>query len=299
MLRFSRIRPPIRRVLALDSGSRSIKLLLAESDFGRLRITKEELIDLHAEGLVSADEIRTHLQAQLEDLARPPLALGLPQHVSTSQVLDLPMVSEGEVEKLIETETIKLSGVSESRIVYDFVRIESASPNRQQFWVTLCREPDIRERILRLGVEQEDLCEVTTTANALIAAYRANWPLSSRAVLVHMGAQTTVVVVLVAGQAAFATSFQMGGDFFTRALARLRQWPEEKAESVKRGTDLLNGPDAMADFVEVVNGWVAELKRQLDDWFDRNPGVVPARASFELVASGGAMRRGRRPSARR
>ena len=96
------------------------------------------------------------------------------------------------------------------------------------------QEGDIRERILRLGVEQEDLCEVTTTANALITAYRTTCPLSSRAVLVHLGAQTTVVVILLAGQGAFATSFQMGGDFFTRSLARLRDCSEERAESAEK-----------------------------------------------------------------
>src|ERR1035441_4104152 len=75
MLKLDRMRPPVRRVLALDAGSRCIKLLLAESDFGRLHVLKEELIDLQAEGLVSADEIKAHLQASLEVWGRPPLAL--------------------------------------------------------------------------------------------------------------------------------------------------------------------------------------------------------------------------------
>jgi Tfp pilus assembly PilM family ATPase len=281
------MRPPVRRVLALDAGSRCIKLLLAESDFGRLHILKEELIDLQAEGLVSAEEIKAHLQTSLDEWGRPPLALILPQHLSISQVIDLPLAPESEVEKLIQDETIKLGGVSESRIVYDFVRTETTAKNRQQFWVTLSQEGEIRERILRLGVEQEDLCEVTTTANALIAAYRATSPLSSRAILVHLGAQTTVVVVLLAGQGAFATSFQMGGDFFTRSLARLRGSSEETAESLKRANNLLTGPEAAPDFAAVVDGWVAELKRQLNEWFEHNPGLAPDAASFELVANGG------------
>ena len=287
MLKLDRMRPPMRQVLAVDAGSRCIKLLLAESDFGRLRLRKEELIDLQAEGLVAADEIKAHLQARLEEWGHPPLALVLPQHLSISQVIDVPVAPDSEVEKLIEDETIKLSGVSESRIVYDFVRTESPSKTRQQFWVTFAQEGDIRERILRLGVEQEDLCEVTTTANALIAAYRASNPLSSRAVVVHLGAQTTVVVILLAGQGAFATSFQMGGDFLTRALARAQNCPEDTAESLKRTHNLLNGQDSDPGFIEAVEGWVAELKRQLNEWFERNPGLAPDPSAFELVASGG------------
>jgi Tfp pilus assembly PilM family ATPase len=287
MLKFDRMRPPVRRVLALDAGSRCLKLLLAESDFGRLRILKQELIDAQAEGLVSEDEIKAHLQSSLGQLGRPPLALVLPQHLTISQVIDLPLAPESEVEKLIQDETLKLGGVSESRIVYDFVRTETAAKNRQQFWVTLSQEGDIRERILRLGIEQEDLCEVTTTANALMAAYRTTSPLSSRAILVHLGAQTTVVVVLLAGQGAFATSFQMGGDFFTRSLARLQSCSEETAETVKRTKNLLAGPGASPEFEAVVDGWVAELKRQLNEWFEHNPSLAPDATSFELIACGG------------
>jgi Tfp pilus assembly PilM family ATPase len=285
-LKFSRVRAPVGQVLAVDAGGRRIKMLLAGNDFGQLSIIKEEAINLSEEGLVSADEIKAHLQTVLDQWGRPPLALVLPQHLSISQVVDLPFAPESEVEKLIQDETIKLSGVSDSRIVYDFVRTEALTANRQQFWVTLCQEGDIRERIQRLGVENEDLCEITTTANALIAAFRAASPLTSRAVLVHAGAQTTVVVILLAGQGAFATSFQMGGDFFTRALARERGCSEEKAENLKRGDDLLNGPKPDAELVAVVDGWIAELKRQLNDWFEHNSGGANA-SSFEMIASGG------------
>jgi Tfp pilus assembly PilM family ATPase len=287
MLELGRLGPPIRRVLAIDAGARTIKLLLAQSDFGRLRLLEEELIDLQAEGLVSADELKAHLQNAIKGWGNPALAIVLPQHLSTSQVIDLPPAPESEVRKLIADETVKLSGVSESRIVYDFVRIDSPSANRQQFWVTLCQEGDIRERILRLGVQDEDLCEVTTTANALIAAYRATAPASARAILVHLGAQSTVVVIMIAGQGAFAGSFQMGGDFFTRSLARLRNIPEEEAETLKRSTDLLEGANELPEFAGVVDGWATELKQQLTEWFRSETGAGHQPGDFELIGSGG------------
>ena len=63
-LKFAAVRPAVRRVLALDGGTRCFKLLLAESDFGRLRILKQELIDLHAEGLVSLEAARAGFTAR-------------------------------------------------------------------------------------------------------------------------------------------------------------------------------------------------------------------------------------------
>jgi hypothetical protein len=285
-LKLIRIQPPIRRVLAVDAGSRCQRLLLAESNFGRLNILKEELIDLQAEGLVSADETKAHLQATLDDWGRPPLALVLPQHLSISQIIDLPAGPQDEVEKLILDETLKLGGVSESRIVYDFVSTEPSARNRQQFWVTLSQEGDIHERILQLGVEKDDLCDITTTANGLLSAYRASCPLSSRAILIHLGAQTTVVVVQLAGQGAFASSFQVGGDFFTRSLARLQGCAETAAESIKRDRDLLNGAQALPGFIAVIDNWATEVKRQLNEWFEHNPALAAEAASFGLIASG-------------
>jgi hypothetical protein len=286
-LKLGWVKPPTRQVLALDAGSRSLKLLLAEREFGRLRILKEQLIDLQAEGLVSAEENQAHLQATLADWGRPPIALVLPQDLSISQTIELAPAPENEVKRLIHEEIVKLSGVSDTRIVYDFSRMGSGANNQQQFWVTLCQEGDVRERITRLGIEQEDLCEVTTMAAALVNAYRAMSPSSSRAILAHLGAQSTVLVILLSGQAAFVTNFQMGGDFLTRSLARVLGCAEEKAESIKRERNLFKGETACPQFAAVVDGWAAELKRQLNEWFDHNPALAAEVASFELVASGG------------
>jgi Tfp pilus assembly PilM family ATPase len=287
MLKLGRFQPPVRRVLAIDAGARCLKLALVESRFGRFRVRKEEFIDLHAEGLVSADETREHLQELLEQWGRPPIAVVLPQHLSTSQVLDLPVAPESEIEKLVLQETTKLAGVSDSRIVYDFIPTDAAAKNRQRFWITVAREGEIRDRIVRLGVEQEDICEVTTTANALITAYRASSPLTSRAILVHLGAQSTVVAILLGGRCALAASFQMGGDFFTRALARQLDCPEEQAEKIKRERNLFSGEFSNPEFIVVVDGWVSELQQELKDWFEANPVYAPEAGSFELVASGG------------
>ncbi|HVU99881.1 MAG TPA: hypothetical protein VHH88_00875, partial [Verrucomicrobiae bacterium] len=131
---------PIRRVLSLDAGSRQIRILLGEAGFGRFRVIKQERIDLQEEGLVSADEVQSHLSLLIRDWGTPPLALVLPQHISTSQILDLPSAPDSEIERAIQDETLKLAGVSESRIIYDFVEAPGAPPNRQQFWVTLCQE---------------------------------------------------------------------------------------------------------------------------------------------------------------
>ena len=288
MLKPSRLEPPLRRVLAIDAGSRCLRLLLLESRFARLRVLQQDKIDLREEGLVSPEEVKAQIQSLLEDWGRPPIAFALPQHVAVSQIVELPPAPESEARKLIEDETVKLGGVSESAIVYDFVRVPSLNADRHRYWVTFCQEGEIQTRITQLGLDHEDFREVTTAANALLTAWRARRPRSSRVVLVHAGAQSTTVVVTLNGTGVFATSFPMGGDFFTLAIARLRNCPVEAAETSKRGCQLLDGTERLAGFTEVVDGWVAELRRQLREWREHAGSEAVKVSDLEFVVSGGA-----------
>ncbi len=287
MSALTRLELPLRRVLAIDAGSRCIRLALVERAFRRVRILREQAIDLQEEGLVAPAEIASHFQATLEAWGRPPVALTLPQHLSTAQLLSLPAAPDSEVRRQIEEETRRLSGVSETAIIYDFVRVGPDAGDRQQYWVTLCQEGEIREQINRLGLEDQAICEVTTTANALVSALGAAAPQAERAVLVHAGAQSTVVVIVLGGHGMFAGSFPVGGDFFTRAIANQLKCPLETAENLKRGKDLFRGPDALAGFASVVDGWLAELLRQLQEWSEQHAGAAPSLKSFTIFVSGG------------
>ena len=83
-------RPAVRRVLAVDEGSRQLRLLLAEATHSGATILREQSIDLIDEGLVAPEEIRSHLDGVIDEWGSPPTALSAPQHVSTSQIIELP-----------------------------------------------------------------------------------------------------------------------------------------------------------------------------------------------------------------
>jgi Tfp pilus assembly PilM family ATPase len=287
MFKTERWQPPVRRVLAVDAGSSRLHLALVKSSFGQVEILREEAFDLHEEGLLATEELKSHLQAIREDCGDPPVALALAQHLSISQTIDLPQATESEIRKLIEGETVKLAGVSDSAIVHDFFSVGSAVPGRQQFWVTFCKEADIEERVRQLGLDQDDVCEVTTTAGALAVAYRAAAPQVAQAVLVHLGAQSTVVGVLSGAQPIFAASFPVGGDSFTRAIAKARRCSVEEAESLRRRADLLSGDASIPQLGELVDGWAGELKRQINECFAHRREKTDLGA-LTLVASGTA-----------
>jgi len=70
-------------------------------------------------------------------------------------------------------------------------------------------------------------------------AYRATAPNASRAVLLHMGAQTTVVVILMAGKGVFAASFSNGRRFLHPHAGPSASQSESLAEFSKREHDWL------------------------------------------------------------
>lgn len=277
------LEPPIRRVLAVDAGSRCLRLLLLESHFGKLAVRRQESIDLREEGLVAAEELKSHMQRTVADWGRPPLVLALSQETAASQIVDLSPVPESEAHKLIEAEIAKLGGVNESVLVYDYLPLPGPADSRQRYWVTFCQESDIEARIAQLGLENQDFQEVTTAANALLTAWHATRPGHDDAVLVHVGAQNTTLVAIRGGVGLLATSFPMAGNFLARAIARLAGCTLERAQELQHTTNLLSGEKMLPGFPEIVEDWATELKRQLQEWRGKSFDLTG-----ELVASGGA-----------
>lgn len=278
-----------RRLIAVDLGSSHIKVLLVEQRFRQLRVLDHQIIDLQGEGLLSLEEINRHLQSIVQELGDHPLALAVPQHLSTSHLVDLPRVPSREIRGLVEKETVNLSGLSESAIVYDYRPLRPFGRHPYPFWVTISREQEIENQIRRFGSEEDEhcLCEVTTVANALIAAHLSCSRDLERRVLVDLGATNTVVAIIDQGQGVYAASFPIGGESFTNSVAALRKCSFEEAELLKRSEDLLKGPNELAGFSTVVDVWRQDLDRLLEEWQEDNPGLLSAGERIRVVLCGG------------
>jgi len=278
---------PARRVIAIDAGSHSFKVMLFEELFGRVRVLRHELIDLQEEGLLSAGEINKHLQNVLREFGSHPVALVLPQHRSLSQVIDLPAAIGEEVRHLIEEETVKLSGLSESAIAFDYAPMTPFGKNQNPFWVTLCQESEILGQVSRLGLGEEEVCEVTTTANALAAAYRVLQPAADRVVLVDLGASNTVMTILDSGQAVHGGSFPFGSDSFTDEIAAQRDCSFQSAETLKCTQNLVAPAEGPAPLTKKVDGWHRELERMVKEWLAEQGEPPAALESFRVALCGG------------
>ena len=279
---------PAKRLLAIDPGTHAVKLLLVEEMLGRVRVLRHELIELHDGGLVSEDEVLRHLRELIGEIGGDPIALALPHYRALSQVTDLPASAPEEIRKLVEAETVKLSGLGESNIVFDYVALQEFGRYRNPFWLTLCQEGEIQRQISRCGLANADLCEVTTTVNSLIAAWQAGEPEDRNVVLVDFGAAGTGVAIVLGRQAVYTTTFPVGGDLLTEAIAAQQGCSFEVAEGLKRGCHLSAVPDELSALPKALQSWQDELWRILTEWVREHPEVELSVDSFEVVLGGGA-----------
>jgi Tfp pilus assembly PilM family ATPase len=282
--------PPTRRLLVIDPGSRCIKVLLVAKLMGSVRVLRHRSFDLAEGNLISSEELSRLLETVLQEFGRQPMAISLPQQISISQVIDLPRVGPEQVKALIEEETIKLSGLSESGIVYDYGKLKPFGKYQNPFWVTFAKEEEILTEVSRLAGVGEHLCEIITPANALIATYQAAQPRPENALLVELGAASTVVAIVAQGQGVYAISIPVGGNMFTEVIARQKNCSLESAKSLKYSQNLFAGGQAIPELLAAVDGWRSELEKILEDWLRENPELGLSIDSFRIILGGGGAR---------
>jgi Tfp pilus assembly PilM family ATPase len=281
---------PASRVIAVDPGSRCVKVVLAEVFLKRVRILRREILDLPGPG-VAEGEVKGGVAARLAELLHGmgeyPIAIALPQHVSISQVIDLPPVGREAVGRLIQNEAYKLAGLSQSKVAFDHAPMTPYGRHEHSFWVTLSQENEVEAVMLRLGLVRENLCGVTSAGNGLITSYLALFPETGATVVVDLGMRCTTVAILYEGQGVHVTSFALGNELFLDAIAGAHACGSAEAERQQRERNLLSGPDAVAAYVESVDNWRQELTRLVQEWLMDHGNLRQSLDSMQFVLTGG------------
>lgn len=290
----------VRRVLVVDPGRRQLKLLLAESRFGKFRVLHRQAVTLPEEGALEPDELRQHLGLVVPELGPHFMALVLPQHKAITQTLDVPANDAHAPRDFLLAEARKLSGLVDDELAIGFVPLQPWGNLANPHVLAFCKKNEIDALIDRLVPRKKDdpaeddrLAEITTTAQGLVAASKVIIPAPDSAVLVDLGAQETAVVFLLGGQGVFATSFEGGSDAFTRSLVEEGYATPDEAETVEHSTDLFQGSKIAGAVVRAVEKWHAEIKRCVTEWIEDNPHLGLSAVNLPVyVAGGGAGQKG-------
>ena len=89
-------------------------------------------------------------------------------------------------------------------IATDYVPMRPFGAFKNPYWVTFCREEEIQGQLTRYGLVYDDLCGITTGANALLTSFQNPAAAADNAILVDGGAEHTTVVLVHGGKGVFA-----------------------------------------------------------------------------------------------
>jgi Tfp pilus assembly PilM family ATPase len=279
--------PSSRRFLVVDAGSRCLKALLVSMPFGRVLIHGHRVMDLDESNQPGSPGWNRLLQELVDELGTHPLVVTVPQHATDSQVLDLPTADAHSIRDQIQSDIVRLSGLTESAIIYDYGRMEPFAQHTNPYWITHARESEVLSVVGQFGDLQEDIWETASPGNALVSAYRETRPAFPNALLVDIGSSGTVVAVVHAGQGVFVTSFPVGGFLFNEKVRAERGCAPSDAEFAKNTENLLSGANALPALCVLVDQWHGELVRIVEDWLREHPSVTATASQFEVILSGG------------
>ncbi|MCX8107349.1 MAG: hypothetical protein N3G20_00945 [Verrucomicrobiae bacterium] len=288
------------RVLVIDPGRRQLKLLLAEATFGRFRVIHRQAVDMPEEGTFEPEEIQQHLGLVLPELGPHQTAIVLPQHKIITQTVDVPPNHLHAPHEFLLAEAKKLSGLGEDELAFAFARLQPYGTVTHPYLVAFCKRKELDSLIACFAPEnkefvheEDQLIEITSTAQGLVSASKMLKPSPENAVLVDLGARETTVVILISGQGVFATSFEGGSDSFTNALVDAKVAAPEQAESLQHSTDFFQEPTLFEPVVAAVNKWHNELLRCVKEWIEDNPALKLGPADLPVyLAGGGAAQKG-------
>ncbi|MFO8027058.1 MAG: hypothetical protein R6U56_05290 [Opitutales bacterium] len=262
----------------VDIGGRWIKCARYVVKRGEVREAGSQVIDIHAEGLLSAEEVATAIGRVLRSAGDHPLAVVLPQGSAVSQVMDLPRLSADERSGEFEAEVLELIGLSAERCVYDSHPLPAFGGYTNPQWITVAKEENLSRQISPLLGQGLRVEAATTVGNALLASFRQAHPEVEEACLVDIGATQTTVVRLKQGGPAQMTSLVDGGENWTEALVEPSGEAFEEVEARLFREDLFSDPALGAVLHAVVGAWRDRLIRQIEEW----------QGEFGMAEEGGA-----------
>lgn len=273
--------------MAVDCGGRCLKIALVESFAGRVRLLRQEFLDLSDDGLQARNQVGTALANIVAEFGDCPIALAVPQSQSLAQIIDLPKAGGSGVQREIEQETMKLAGLSDSQVSYDYARLKPFGKYANPFWISLGREEDFSATLKKYGISRQTVCEVTSSANARLAALLKIQPGIERTLVADIGLRSTELTLVLAGQGVLAASIATGGERFTEALAAHQGLPFDAAEALKCSEDISKEDMESSSMREALEEWRTEVERLLAEWLEDHAELGLSLASFQIILTGG------------
>lgn len=201
----------MERVMIIDPGETATLILIAERILRQVQVREHITIPNHlgpAKDIVP--ETVEHLRSQYDPIR---IYLMLPQSETVSQQISLPTQS---IEEFIAAEAARFQKIEDVELVFDHQPLAESSMPRERgergtegglWWLTYCREPSVKQRLQTLGLNFDDVDDITSAAQGLWSAFEGLAHSEGAVWVVDIGRRHTALLQIREGRPQFAASF--------------------------------------------------------------------------------------------
>lgn len=273
-----------RRLVVLDPGSRSVKVLVVDAGPRTLHVVHHQTLPGSETDPEQAERLAEALDQLLAEAGPHERVLVLPQYRTISAVVDLPAGSAEERHAALLREARRLSGLEESALAWHAVNLRPFGRFTAPAWLSLCKQEELDHLIARLapppegpGAEPPDLAEIIPSGQALLAAASELLGPDQHAVLVDLRARNSVVVLVVRGQGVSTATVPIGLEHLQAALGRDLSVPglSLPARAAPGGAPR-TGPE----------DWAAGIRLAVSEWLEDHPEAGLSLADFRGFLAG-------------
>ena len=263
-----------KSVLGVDLGTAGIKIAeLSRGGGGRFDLKNYGLLDFVADESSSklGDQV---LISGLKDLlargrfSTKDAAASISSFLTFATVIELPYLSEKDLEKAIPFEARKYVPIPLQEVVLDWsiisVKQDSQHPNVEVFLAAVPKDEVERYKniFLAAGLNLKALeLENIALSRALAGEDK------SALAMVNLGGRSTSIVIIDNGFERISRNYELGGLELTRALSKALGVSIERAEQMKRAEGLNNKSASLVDaLTPLIDLIVLETKKIISNY---------------------------------
>ena len=266
-----------RPVVGLQVTPHSAHAVVLNKQGEKVEIVGCHAQDFHAEGFLDEMDFAEHLPEWLGQLGlqEADVILGIPQDVTTVQILEFPPNSENSLDSMVSLQTSQLAELSDEAFKYDYSVMPHPPEHPLPVLVGVCLESFIQDRLEHYGRPGVQLADLGMDSVGLVNACAALKPeiISEEQpqLILDMGIESTTVVILGAGRVHYAGWLNVGLSHYQNALAEKHDVDRDKVRSNPDLYRVTRRESREDDPLARVNRlFMNELQAAFDQWQDQS-----------------------------
>jgi hypothetical protein len=217
----------VERVLVIDAGESATLIVVAERILGSIQIRQHVSIPID---LGSPEQLVPETIAQLRSEFEPiRVILIVPQSETVSQRISLQYES---IDEFVTKESNRFQEIEGNQPVVDHQSLNEKA--EEAYWLTYCQPHIIDQRLKHIGLQTEEIDDVTSATQGFWGFYESIRKKSASSFVIDVGRRHTSIMGIEEGTPSFATSFSStlqleheapSDEALTRWFQRLQEAP--------------------------------------------------------------------------